>query len=535
MLVTANVTPSLILSESALVRPGAREVAADETTTRVRAISHQVASPRRRRQPARRGLARRDRPGTAMSRPRFFYGWVVAVALAVLTSAQVGSSFSFGIFLRPMSEQLGFDRSSLAFAVTLNSILVGALQPFAGYLADRFGPRRIAVSGAIILGCAVLALSYVSTLPQIYLAYGVFGGIGMAMATRGVAARIVGSWFVRRRAIAMALSGGGALIAQIGLVPLATLVLAQSNWQTADRVVAFVILAAIVPITWLLVRNTPREKGLLPDGDVEMPRRSTTFDPIDARRSGLPVDDAPPIVRRQVNGQGAVASQPASRREVRIEPDDLASSAAGRADGLSFREAIHHVAFWQLSFGLISCGVTMSFPYTHLMAYASDLGMPDMTASETIGLAGLLSLPGSLLLAYFGDQFGRHRMLAVAYLLRSLTYLILLQADHPAIMLAAGVTLGLSWGATVSLTAAIVPDVFGHRMIATIVTFMTSLMSVASGAYTYLAGLDYDVLGSYQVALGFAAILAAIAFVCCWRIRMPEAPIRKRAVPVAAG
>jgi MFS family permease len=164
----------------------------------------------------------------------------------------------------------------------------------------------------------------------------------------------------------------------------------------------------------------------------------------------------------------------------------------------------------------------MSFPYTHLTAYVNDMGMSDMAASETIGLAGLLSLPGSLAFGFLGDRIGRPRLLATAYALRAITYLILLRANSPGILLMAGITLGLSWGATTSLTSAIVADVFGQRSVATIVGTMIMLMYLASGTYSYLAGLDYSVLGSYTLALAFAASLATLGCVSCLLVRAPR-------------
>lgn len=416
-------------------------------------------------------------------RPGLFYGWVVAAALAVLTSASISGSYTFGLALRPISVQFGFDRAQLALAVTLYTFIAGLLQPIGGYLADRFGSRQTGVAGATIIGLGLLMLSFARSLPMIYVSYGVVAGLGASLIAGGVSARIISAWFVRRRGTAMSLAGASAIIAQLALVPLATLVLNATNWQTADRVIAVLILLAIVPTAWALVRNTPAEKGLHPDND-----RSAS----------------------------AVAREEEST-------------------GLSLRQAMRRPAYWLLSLGLITCGITMSFPSTHLMAYANDMGMSDMTASETIGLAGLLSLPGAMMLGFFGDRSSRTRMLAVAYGLRAITYLILLQAHDPTIMLAAGVSLGLSWGATVPLTSAIVADLFGRRSIATIVTTMTMLMWMASGIFSYLAGRVYDLFGSYELALIGAATMGVIACVACLLIRSPRNPDPDpKSVPVLA-
>ncbi len=395
-------------------------------------------------------------------RPRIFYGWVVSAALAVMTSASLSGSYTFGLSLKPVSDQFGFDRAGLALAVTLYTFIAGLFQPVAGSLADRYGSREMGVVGVMMVGISLLALSYATTLPEIYLSYGVLGGLGASFIAGGVSAKIVGAWFSRRRGAAMSLAGASAVVAQLAIVPVAALVVSLTNWQFGVRLVAGILLLVVSPLGWLLIRNTPAEFGLYPDGDPEP--TSTGLDEI---------------------------------------------------TGLTLGEAIHFRSYWLLLLGLISCGVTMSFPSTHLMSFASDMHLPDMAASETIGLAGLLSLPGSLLLGYLGDRTSRPRMLAIAYALRAATYLILLQAHDTTSLLVAGVTLGLSWGATVPLTSAIVADLFGLRSIATIVTTMTMLMWMASGTFSYAAGLDFSVLGSYDASFVAAATLGIISCFGC--------------------
>jgi hypothetical protein len=125
-------------------------------------------------------------------------------------------------------------------------------------------------------------------------------------------------------------------------------------------------------------------------------------------------------------------------------------------------------------------------------------------------------------------------MLAVAYALRAITYLILLQAHDPTVMLAAGVALGFSWGATVPLTSAIVADLFGLKSIATIVTTMTMTMWIASGTFSYLAGLDYSAFGSYNASLIAAASMGALSCFGCLLVRGPGEGTRTVKQPALA-
>lgn len=401
-----------------------------------------------------------------MFRGRLFYGWVVALAMMLLASANNSGSFAFGMFLLPISQQFGVDRATLALAPTINRWIAGLIQPFGGYLADRFGPRLLSIVGAIAFGASMLLLAFARDPIELYLAYGVLGGLGLAMTGGGNSARVIGAWFQRRRAVAMSLASGGVVVGQFIIIPILTVVLLRWDWQQASIVLGAIVLVVIVPVAGLLIRNKPSDLGMRPEGETaEMPRRE--------------------------------------------------------AVGVSAREAARTRIFWQLAFGLIACGVTMSFPNNHLMAYTMDLGMSPMTASEAIGLAGFLALPGSIGLGLLGDRIGHQRALALAYTCRAVTYVILLNASQPNVVIAAGLVLGLSWGATVPLTSTVAADVFGTRSLATIVSLMTAMMFLASGSFTYLAGLDFDLFGSYQLALAVACTFGALAALACATIRPP--------------
>src|ERR1700680_1229590 len=99
-----------------------------------------------------RGMDAHRRLLAEVSPPRLFSGWGVAAALAFMTSASISGSYTFGLALRPIGEQFGFDRASLALAVTLYTFTAGLLQPVAGYLADRIGSRQLGVAGVATIG-----------------------------------------------------------------------------------------------------------------------------------------------------------------------------------------------------------------------------------------------------------------------------------------------------------------------------------------------------------------------------------------------
>lgn len=394
---------------------------------------------------------------------RVFYGWVIVAAVAFILAASSGARFSFGVFLKPIADAHGWDRASLSFAITMSMVLGGLLQPLAGLAVDRVGARIVGTFGMALIGLSFAGLSFATELWQIYLLYGLLGAIGVACTSSVLSAKLVGTWFVARRGTALSFSSSGTAIGQLLIVPFATWVLLNYGFNAGFQAIAAVALLFVVPFAWLAIRNDPSDLALAPDGADEPPRR-----PSDRTEEGVPL-------------------------------------------GVALRSPL----FYQLAFGLVACGVTMSFPSTHLMPYAMDMHTSEMTAGAALGLAGGLSMPAAIVVGYLADRFGRARLLAIVYALRGGTYVLLLGATSEPMWFAAAFVLGMSWTGTVPLSAAIAADAFGRRNLATITGTLVMGMWVASGIAAFLAGLIYDHTHSYHMALTANGLLAFAAAVVC--------------------
>lgn len=111
---------------------------------------------------------------------RLHYGWIMLSAVALMAFASAGSRFSFGVFMKPMSEELHWGRDQLALAASLNLLLAGLLRPLVGVLADRFGSRTVALLGIALGGCSLILSSFARELWQFVLAYGFMLALGYA-------------------------------------------------------------------------------------------------------------------------------------------------------------------------------------------------------------------------------------------------------------------------------------------------------------------------------------------------------------------
>ena len=167
-----------------------------------------------------------------------------------------GSRFSFGVFLKPVTEEFDWSRGSLAGALAIAGLATGALRPVAGLLADRYDPKKIASIGVLIGGLALLAMSQVQELWHVYLTF-IIMGIGFTLASPGAVAKIIGAWFTKRRALAMSLAGTGSAAGETALVPIAALAVAYICWREGYLILGGILLILILPLVFLLLKSRP--------------------------------------------------------------------------------------------------------------------------------------------------------------------------------------------------------------------------------------------------------------------------------------
>jgi sugar phosphate permease len=167
-----------------------------------------------------------------------------------------GSRFSFGVFLRPVTEEFEWSRASMAGALAVAGLATGALRPVAGMLADRYDPKRVVAIGVLIGGLALAGMSTVQQLWHLYALF-VIMGIGFTLASPVATAKIVGAWFTRRRALAMSIAGTGSAAGETALVPVAALAVVFIGWREGYLILAGVLVFFTLPLMLLFLKSRP--------------------------------------------------------------------------------------------------------------------------------------------------------------------------------------------------------------------------------------------------------------------------------------
>ena len=389
---------------------------------------------------------------------RVFYGWWVALAFVVTVFLSTGIRFTVGPFLKPIATDLGLDRGSFSLVVSLSLFLYGALTPAVGTLVDRIGSRAVCAAGGVIIAASLALSARMTSYWEFVLYYGVLASVGLAATGHVVASATLTRWFVRRRATALSVVGAAGMAGISLLVPVVMWAILTFGWRGACLLLGATALVVILPLSLLVLRDSPEGLGLTPDGD--------PVPPVGAPAAGLE--------RTRV---GAALRTP---------------------------------AFWQLAGGLSTCGFSMSLIASHGVPMLTDHGFHAMTASTAVGLLGLTSIGGALGVGLLSDRIGRRPVLAVLYLVRTAGFALLFLVGDPALLLAVATLGGVAMSGSIALTSSMTGDLFGRFSVGSIFGTIFLAHQTGSALGAWLGGALFDATGGYGAAFAVACTLLLI-------------------------
>ena len=379
--------------------------------------------------------------------------------------------FAFGVFVKPLENEFGWTRGELSLAITMTNFAVVIASPSLGFIIDRFGVRRVLIPSVILMGLTVASMALLSaSLWHFYALYFLIPFLGAGTLPQSYS-RVLIAWFERRRGIALGISLSGFGVGAM-LVPVAAqLMIDNYGWRMAYAGFGAAVLALALPMVVFVLRESPAEMGLKPDGG---PAQAVGAG--DAARPGSSAPDG-------AGGNGASSPGP----------------------GLSCREAARTRSFWLILVSFMLVGIGITSVIAHLVPMLTDRGVAPVDAALYMSSLALGLIAGRLLAGFLMDYFFAPYV-AACFLLGLLAGIVILAsgaAGVPAFI--AAVLVGMATGSEISEIAYICSRYFGPRAFGLIYGLMFAAFQLGSMAGSPLMGLYHDRAGDYIGALWVVA------------------------------
>ena len=414
------------------------------------------------------------RPSGAFS--RIFYGWRVVAAGFIVNATSNGIYGSAAtIFFLPLARELAVSRGAIALVFSLARALGTVVGPVSGYLVDRWGPRRMVVAGALLVGGGYLVLSRVDGYGELIVVYVGIIALGHNLGFMHSVMAVVNSWFVQRRAMAMAVVGTAFGVGGSVLAPLLGVAVAEWGWRWAAVMAGVMVTALVLPAS-VFLHATPESVGLRPDGDRPSPNPSQT------------------------------------------------SPSRARATDVDFtaRQAYRTVAFWVLLVATtlrLAVNTTVSLHFIPMMVWK---GASPQEAAFLLGALGAFNIPLRLILGLLGDVWSKSAVMATTLVVGagSLAYLAVGGGGWELWLF---LLLYALPDATGTMNWAIIGDFYGRRSFGTIRGAMSFFYGWGGVVLPVVAGILYDRSGGYEVTLFIMAGIWAFGAVVFAFLRRPDA------------
>ena len=395
----------------------------------------------------------------------------ITLAAAAMLMVTMGVRQSLGLFVAPLHSSTGLGIVTISFAMAVNQFVWGAIQPFAGAVADRYGSGRVVAAGLLIFALSSALTPLITNQLELVLTIGLLSALGSGAVSFSVLiGTVTRRILARQRGTAAGVINAGSSFGQFVFAPLLQKLISVWGWMGAMWSLSVIILAAL-PLARVM-REPPAFIG--------------------------------PTIADQ-SGTGGLRA--------------------------AVKNALADPSYLLLHAGFFTCGFHIAFLVTHLPGEVDLCGLPASVASWSLAIIGIANIAGSLAAGWCVNRYRSKYVLFWMYGSRAALILLYLAAPKTVwtfYLFAAG--LGFTWLATVPPTAGVVGKLFGTRYLATL--FGLTLLSHQTGGFfgAWLGGIAIAHYGNYLWMWYSDALLAAAAALFNLPIREPM--VERYVVPV---
>lgn len=399
---------------------------------------------------------------------RWYYGWTIVIAAALLTMFTVGMRMSIGPFVIPMSEGLGMSRSTLSAVIAFGMLIYGFGMPVAGFCVNRYGTRTTLILGAIMVSISLILTVYSHNIWIFALSYGGLLSFGLAFTSPVAFTQLISSWFIAKRTMALLFLSTGSMAGIAILTPLFSQTIQSFSWESTLIGYAILFTIATLFVAFAIIRGTPPQYGDL-------------------------------ITESEIKAHQAKI---AARNKVM------------KGESYRLREVFSTQPFWLLVIGIFACGFSMSLLGTHAVPMLIDHGFSRDVSAFGVSLIGLVAIFSTVMLGRISTHVDHKYMLVAIYAVRGVAFFLLVMVLAPWQLYTVAIVGGLVWAGNMGISSGMLADIYGVKLVGILYGLAFIGHQIGGTLSSWLGGWAYETYGSHYITFwlaGFFLIVAAIA------------------------
>ncbi|MEM7405459.1 MAG: MFS transporter [Pseudomonadota bacterium] len=409
-------------------------------------------------------------PLYALISGRIFYGWaIVATGFVAMFVSGAGQSHTFSVFLEPVSSELGLSHTEWSSAYGIATLAAAFGLPHMGRLTDRYGPKRMLLIVAVLLGIACLCFGALSGFLALGVVFAVLRFLGQGSVMLN-ASNLVSRWFDVRRGFALSLMALGFSLSMALHPPLAQWLIELVGWREAWIWMGVSTWLLLLPVVWLLAINRPSDVG----------------------------DHADGVVRTDARGPAGSAMR-----------------------GLTRHQALRTSAFYIICGGLLSLSGLVTALHLFQVAIFTSHGLDSAVAARVFPVSAITMVVCVPVIGKLLDRAPTHWMFAFGQLVMMGSLFAASQVTSIGTALVYALVFGLNNAVTLTLFSFVWPRFFGLAHLGSIQGLGQMIGVVGASLGALPLGLAWDRLGSYDETLMALMLLPAVCVVLAFFLRPP--------------
>ncbi|MFC1885934.1 MFS transporter [Thermodesulfobacteriota bacterium] len=406
-----------------------------------------------------------------------FYGWrLVFWGTAILFVSSGVGFYCQSVILDPLRNYHGWSKGTISSALSFYFFIMGLSGTVVGRIIDKYGSRPVLIIGSVIMGLALLGMSLIQDIWQLYIVYFIMA-VGFTCTSLLPTTTLITNWFIRKRGFAMSLTMTGLSVGGIFIVPFATYLIAGWGIRLTLPVLGVLFWIIIIPIAIFFIRQHPSDLDQFPDGDSA-----------ENARYDKPV--------------GSLSQASQTRIWTRVQ-------------------AMRTMAFWSI---VIAFLLGLGGQITFMMHQVSFLGqyLGPIKAAYAVSITAAASIIGRFIMGLVVDRYDKRYMTILCFMLQGSSLIALANTHHNIALYFGTFIFGLTMGSILMMQPLIVGECFGMVSFGTI-SGLAGLFGTSGSAFgPMIAGFIYDATHSYDLAFTIFATASVLASIIIYFAKPPD-------------